>query len=115
MDDLKSFNTKAAAAHLGALILFVWAFNHFDGTIKTLSLKRDKLDTTGNTPGQCVLDYGLKYDNAGQINFHYAIYIFFLISFLAHAFYATNSRYTTAVNQGWNPYRWVEYALWPVR
>lgn len=114
LSKLKKWNTYGAIAHGSALILSIWAFWYFKKAIKTLSLKREGIDPTGTPPSQCNVDIPVKTVDAGEINFAVAIYAFFGISLLAHTFYATDGfgtgRYSSAILQGWNPYRWFEYA-----
>jgi hypothetical protein len=69
------------------------------------------------SPGQCTVNAPYSPPEVvGNVNIIYGVFGFFFITILAHLFYATDAfgrkSYSEAVlTQGWNPYRWVEYAL----
>lgn len=50
---------------------------------------------------------------AGSFNVIYGVLIFFALTAFAHLYYATDGfktgKYSEALANGWNPYRWVEY------
>lgn len=101
----------AFAVHTVALGISVAGFQARSNVVKGTSLDRIALDPNGTLPDQCVLDYDTVVRPNGGINFAYAIYAFFGISAAAHLFYATSPSYAAVIAQGWNPYRWFEYAL----
>ena len=129
-EKLLSTNKLAAAAHFVSLIGIIVAYrkwNTYNGTQlyrnklpSTAQLANPLANSTGSTgtppatesEGQCRVNWAqgppaktVKYN---QI---YAVILFFAISAGAHFFYATSTAYATVIAQGWNPYRWVEYAL----
>lgn len=81
--------------------------------------------TETKTPGQCQVSPSFQQPlKVSQFNVVYACMAFFLLTCVAHALYAWDPYipglsamkgvgfYSTAVKgEGWNPYRWVEYAL----
>lgn len=110
----KFFNNKTALlAHGAALAGSILAFRKFSNAITNIDVTRTALDPDAPPASQCNISYGTLAQNAGNISFEYGIYAFFAISFLAHVFYYVDYKkmYSTALAQGWNPYRWVEYAL----
>jgi hypothetical protein len=108
--NLKRLNNLAALAHLGSFLSVFFLFRRYPNAIKTVQLYRPAIDTT-DPPDECNLSNSVVTKNAGQISFEYSIYLFFLISFAAHLFYANSEKYTQAIAKRWNPYRWFEYAL----
>lgn len=108
---LRDKNFLAFVAHSLALAASVIGFQSRSNVIKSTGLDRIAIDPNGTLPDQCVLDYDTVARPNGGINYAYAIYIFFAISAVAHLFYAMSPAYATVLSQGWNPFRWFEYAL----
>ena len=126
---LRSQNYRALFAHLIVLLLLVVLYFTMPQTHSLAKVDTYKYSIAGpdagtctssgeNTrPGQCSVNppYSPP-EKIGSINVIYGVWGFFLITILAHLFYATDAfgrgSYSNAVlKQGWNPYRWVEYAL----
>lgn len=100
----------AFTAHAIALAASIIGFSR-SNVIKSTGLDRIAIDPNGTLPDQCVLDYDTIVRNNGSINYANAIYLFFGISALAHLYYAFSPNYRKVLEEGWNPYRWFEYAL----
>lgn len=121
----------AAFAHLlSAVVVFV-AYKSVPAAASSASVDtfRNQLadpDTPGtcNTagvdefaePDQCNVELVLmKPKPVVSVNIVSGAVIFFLITWVAHWFYATDGfgskAYSRSVAQGWNPYRWLEYGL----
>lgn len=128
-DALKRQNYLALFAHLLTLILLVTLYFTMPQTHSLAKMNVYRYDAAGpnsgscnssgndDKPGQCTVNppYAPP-TKIGSINVVYGVWGFFLITILAHLFYATDGfgsgSYSNAVlNQGWNPYRWIEYAL----
>jgi hypothetical protein len=113
---LKSFNTKAAIAHLLAFAAFaVVAFVFLKPNYKSSSIYR--IGATAPAPGEEInsLDYPTKVERLGSINVATWILIFFGLTVFFHTLYATDffgrGYYTKFLQEGWNPVRWGEYAI----
>jgi hypothetical protein len=107
---LRFKNMLAFTAHAIALAASIIGFSR-SNVIKSTGLDRIAIDPNGTLPDQCVLDYDTIVRNNGSINYANAIYLFFGISALAHLYYAFSPNYRKVLEEGWNPYRWFEYAL----
>ena len=124
---LKHSNNMAFVAHvLSALVLIVlygrWPATHSRSTVETfrntIAGPNDELcttDSSGLTPTQCNVTVGLtKPRPQATFNLVFGAIAFFVITAFAHFFYATDGfgseAYSKAIEQGWNPYRWFEYA-----
>lgn len=126
---LRQRNYIALFAHLVTLIALVTVYFTMPQTHKIAKMKFYRYSiaepystctSTGQesaTPGQCTVDIAYKPPVVlGSFNVMYGVWGFFAITILAHLFYATDAFgkgwYSDAVlNKGWNPYRWLEYAL----
>jgi hypothetical protein len=108
---LRFKNMLAFSAHAVALGASIIGFQSRSNVIRSTSLDRIAIDPNGTLPDQCVLDYDTVVRKNGSINFANAIYLFFGISALAHLYYAFSPNYRKVLEDGWNPYRWFEYAL----
>ena len=124
---LKHSNNLALVAHLlSALTLVVlyvrWPATNSRSSVttfrNTIAGPDDELCNTASglpTPSKCNVEVGLtKPQRMTSVNVVYGSIAFFVITAFAHAFYATDGfgsgSYTKAIDQGWNPYRWFEYA-----
>jgi hypothetical protein len=75
----------------------------------------DTCRTSDDPTGQCSVDFPYQLPvKQVEIQVIYGCIAFFLITAAAHAYYATDGlgsgSYTLAIQEGWNPYRWYEYA-----
>lgn len=127
LSKIKNKNFLAAGLHfvsfMVVLILYINTkpaqsrsnFNLYRNTIA------DENDDTCSTivpfvqPSQCNVSVGLtKPKKVASVNLIYGTLAFFAITCFAHIFYATDGfgsgSYSRALKQGWNPYRWFEYA-----
>lgn len=70
---------------------------------------------TSPNPGQCVVAPNFQQPKkVSMINIIVSCLVFFGITAIAHGLYAWdgfNNFYSNAIYDGWNPYRWFEYAL----
>lgn len=139
MEGLSKKNWNAAYAHIGSFLLVVLLFSHYSASHShakattfryTIPIPDDSAH--GHTPlggtscnsegkvlspvsGQCQTDsvYAPP-KKTWSFNVIYGCLSFFAITAFAHIFYATDGfntgRYTSVIEQGWNPYRWAEYA-----
>ena len=124
---LKS-NWIACATHLvTALIILVlyikWPASHDRSVVSTYRYKLagplgdpvDTCRTSTEVSGECSVDFAYQLPTK-QIGIHviYGCIAFFAITAGAHAFYATDGfgsgAYLNAIREGWNPFRWYEYA-----
>ena len=132
MISLKKENQYAAAAHIGSFILLIILYNYFSNsqvhaTAQTFRYKiPSKIPEGGTTcnsnftvqteiAGECVTDYVYAPpEKVITFNVIYGCLIFFMITAFAHIYYATDGfgsgSYNASIQQGWNPYRWYEYA-----
>ena len=129
IEALRSQNYRALFAHVVVLMLLVILYFTMPQTHALAKFTMYKYDIAGpnagtctssgsnETPGQCTVNAPYSPpEEVGNINVIYGVFGFFFITIIAHLFYATDAfgskSYSEAVlNQGWNPYRWVEYAL----
>lgn len=134
MDALKHRNLVAAIAHfITGLTVLIWyslskpaqklsSFTAFRNTPATeadynsapTSCSTSQM-TTYETPSQCNTEIAFtKPAKVVSINVVIGAIAFFMITAFAHTFYATDGfgtrTYSRAIQQGWNPYRWFEYA-----
>jgi hypothetical protein len=116
---LYGFNWAAAFFHFVGLVTLVIAYQHWNGSkYSFFTLYRYQVEgppSSGPVNLECELvPPGLPAPTF-QFNVLYACMAFFAITVGAHAFYATDAfgtmAYSRALLQGWNPFRWVEYAL----
>ena len=110
MSNLRRLNLLAAGAHGLSLLATLYGFSKRQLSLKEIDMKRVTVDPAGTLPAQCELNYDVKTVNLGPFRYDIAIASFFAISCLAHLFYANSKRYANAIEAGWNPYRWYEYA-----
>lgn len=108
--NLQRLNRLAALAHGLSLLASLYGFSKRRLDLKQVTMKRVTVDGSGTTPDQCTLDYDVKLVDQGVFRYDYAIASFFAISCVAHLWYASSDKYTQAISEGWNPYRWYEYA-----
>lgn len=130
MDSLIRSNWFAAAAHVGSAAVIIALYNYYDAararsdvlTYRYQIAAPDTLpqcNTSGEvppTPDRCNVD--LVYQKPKQVarfNIIYGVVLFFFFTALAHIYYGTDGagtgKYSQAIRDGWNPFRWVEYAL----
>ena len=136
MEALFRKNKYAALAHAGSFLLVIVIFNYYSESKKHAKAQTFRYaipnpsDYVGGTSqcnstnelldqsavaGRCQTDskYAPPIQN-GSFNVIYGTLMFFLITAFAHLFYATDGfgsgRYSEVISEGWNPYRWVEYA-----
>lgn len=128
--DLLKQNWYAAAAHLLTGISVIVMYSMYAGSRDRAALKAYRYQlsapntlaqcNTSNgtppTPGQCNVEINFQKPKATtSINVIYGVVAFFFITALAHAFYGSNGfgtgSYLKNIQAGWNPYRWLEYAL----
>lgn len=131
---LEKKNWYAAAAHLGSFLLIIILFNVYSNSQKhavaqtfryTIPKPDDPVggpqcNTNGEAfpsdfSGQCNTDPILAVPKKSfKFNVIFGVLMFFAITAFAHIFYATDGfntgKYSEVISQGWNPYRWVEYA-----
>jgi hypothetical protein len=82
---------------------------------ETVSLYRYTVSTT-NTSDRDDINYPVDAIKDGsKINVKTLVLAFFGVTALAHLLYATDffgkGWYSAALNQGWNPFRWIEYGI----
>ena len=114
---LSGLNWAAAAAHFVGLIVLAVLYHTWNGSKHaSIDLYRYKIEgPTGPTDFQCeMVPPGLP-SPTYNFNVLYACMAFFAITAGAHVFYATDAFGTMAYSrnllEGWNPYRWIEYAI----
>lgn len=107
---LRRLNLLAAAAHGLSLVASLYGFSKRRLSLKEIQMKRITVDPAGTLPDQCTLNYDVKVVGLGTFRYDIAIAIFFGISCFAHLYYASSKSYALAIEAGWNPYRWYEYA-----
>jgi hypothetical protein len=126
IDKLKSKNFQAFGLHLLSAVTVIFLYNRYN-TEKFASAKTYRYDiaapadigqcsTGSDEPGRCNVNINFtKPKEEFSINVIYGAIAFFLITAMAHIFYATDGfktgAYSRAINAGWNPYRWAEYAI----
>jgi hypothetical protein len=129
IESLKILNYKALFAHLIVLIILVVLYFTMPQTHSLAKMYFYKYTVAGpdsgsctssgssESPGQCTVNppYSPP-EKVGSINIIYGVWAFFIITILAHLFYATDSFGTgiysnSVLKEGWNPYRWIEFAL----
>lgn len=127
---LQNQNWVAAAAHLltgiTVLVLYlVWPATQSRASAETFRYQvagpttPATCNTAGTiplTPDQCNTEIVFQKPKAvASFNVIYGVLAFFGLTAVAHIFYATDGfgskAYTRSVSSGWNPYRWVEYAI----
>lgn len=129
IQQLKIQNYRALFAHLIILIILVTLYFTMPQTHSLAKIYFYKYNIAGPNPGSCTSSGSsdppgqctanppyAPPEKIGSINIIYGVWAFFLITILAHLFYATDSfgkgSYSKSVLQeGWNPYRWIEFAL----
>jgi hypothetical protein len=139
MKSLFRKNWNAAYAHIGSFLCVVLLFSYYDNSQKhaqaltfRYTVPKPDAPNVGQTPlggTSCNSDGTVPATVSGQcstrsifappkktwsFNVIYGCLAFFAITAFAHIFYATDGfnsgKYSSVVAQGWNPYRWVEYA-----
>ena len=120
-------NWTAAGAHgiAFAILLVLYLTSKSAKKLSTVVTYRydisgpsDTVCTTGSgaTPSKCQTDAGFTLPKKnGYFNVILGCIAFFAFTSLAHVFYATDAmgsgKYSTAIANGHNPYRWGEYAV----
>ena len=128
---LKKSNAIAAGVHLlTGLSVLIWysytkpaqtrsSFTAFRNTPATQADANNSCSTSNapfEDPGKCNTEIAFtKPVKVVSLNVVVGSIAFFFITALAHFFYATDGfgagSYTRSIAQGWNPYRWTEYAI----
>jgi len=68
--------------------------------------------SSGISPGKCTTEPNFMFPKpVFQLNVIYACMAFFLFTSGAHFWYASSPKYFAHIQEGWNPYRWIEYAI----
>jgi hypothetical protein len=134
MINLKRQNYYAAFAHLGSFIILLILYNHYNKSKKYARSQTfrysvasptdasglcnsNKQAVSGDSAGRCTIEplYTVPQKTAFSFNNIHLCLLFFALTSLAHFFYATNGfgsgLYMYYVNQGFNPFRWVEYGI----
>jgi hypothetical protein len=132
-------NWKAAYAHIGSLLLVVALFYHYGSARKHATAQTFRYaipipnaPLLGHNPiggtscnsnnsasagqGQCNTEAVFAPPTKTfSFNVIYGTLAFFAITAFAHIYYATDAlgsgKYSSYIAQGWNPYRWAEYAV----
>ena len=135
MDKIIKKNWVAAAAHAGSFVLLLILYltkpkSHKHAVVQTFRYTipnpedyvggsatcNSNNDDPGQIAGQCQTEaiYAPP-KKAWKFNIIHGALAFFLVTAIAHVFYATNGfgsgKYMKVILQGWNPYRWLEYAI----
>lgn len=129
-DRLRNRNWMAAGAHfltgLTVLILYlVWPATQSRASAESFRYQvaapttLPSCNTSGGIPpdpGQCNVEVVFqKPKPVVSWNIIYGTLAFFGLTAVAHVFYATDAfgsgGYTRSLSAGWNPYRWIEYAI----
>ena len=130
MDSILKSNKIAAGAHLLTALTVIWAYNHWPVVQDKASIKAYRMQIAGpDTPDQCTTSGGtaptpdqcqveITFQQPTTVfsaNVIYGAVAFFLITAAAHLWYGTDGfgsgSYSSAIAEGWNPYRWFEYGL----
>jgi hypothetical protein len=130
MDSLISLNWLAVLAHVGSAVVVIVLYNIYDAAQERSNVQTfryqiaapdtlPQCNTEGTvppTPDKC--NVNLVYQKPKMVttfNIIYGTLAFFFFTALAHIYYGTDGfgsgNYTQAIRDGWNPYRWFEYAL----
>ena len=129
LKSLSNQNYQAMGAHFAALVVLIAFYFSMPQTHALSKVDFYKYSIAGpnagqcsssgesNPPGQCTSNppYAPP-EKVGSFNIVYGVFGFFAITIIAHLFYATDAfgsgSYSKAVlSDGWNPYRWIEYAI----
>ena len=116
LTELKSYNIKAAWFHAAALLGMVIVTFLLKPKFRAASVFR--LAAAAPDPGEPVdssIDYPVTLKRVFKMPIPWLVVAFFAFTVLAHVLYGTDffgrGTYSSWVNQGWNPGRWVEYAV----
>lgn len=128
MNKLLKRNYIAAGAHIGSAAVLLYFYNRYKAAKErsNFSVFRGQIagpdtpntcvtNTANPVPDECNVEIAFtKPTEVVQINIIYGALAFFIFTAGAHLWYATDGLgsglYSTAIEQGWNPYRWFEYA-----
>ena len=138
MISLKKYNVIACILHSLCFIVLLILYLHYKNTRNKANIKLYRMQLSGQitttvppispktlsfcstqgnvsiNPGQCAVAPSFQQPKkVSHINAIFACMAFFLITALAHGLYASdiNGFYSNAIKEGWNPYRWFEYAI----
>ena len=140
VDEVKllHYNKKACWVHIASLVGLFLAYNVWNASKKysTRNAYRYQLagpppdtspppfdpsletplicttDPVAPEPGQCTTEPNYQAPKkVFSFNVIWACFAFFAFTAVAHAWYASDHGYITNVRQGWNPVRWLEYAV----
>jgi hypothetical protein len=130
MPNLLTQNWLAAGAHLFSGILVLVLYNYWSVTKNYARAETYRYQLAGPntnaqctttglppvTPDQCETEIVFQQPKGiAKWNVIYGVLIFFFFTAFAHVFYATNAfgtgAYLNNIMEGWNPYRWIEYAI----
>ena len=122
-------NWLAVGAHLASAITIIILYNYWSASKSRATAETFRYQVAGpNTnatctttgsipvaPDQCNTEIVFEQPKGVMSwNVIYGVIAFFLITAVAHTFYATDGFgtgvYKSAIQQGWNPYRWFEYS-----
>jgi hypothetical protein len=128
MLSLQKLNIYASVAHLTSAIVLIILYNIYKASHSLSKLtvfqyhiageNTDNMCTTSGSnkiPSKCTVDLNYQQPRSlFKFNVIYGAIAFFFITAFAHLFYATDGfgtgSYTSQIKQGWNSYRWYEYA-----
>jgi len=121
---LEHSNRLAFYAHLFSAITVIILYARWPATHSRSAFQTYQFDLAGPTetcktdagaPSQCNIEFPLTVPKTViSINVVYGSIAFFLITAFAHSYYMTDGfgsgNYAKVIRDGWNPYRWFEYA-----
>lgn len=117
MEYLISRNWMAFAAHVLTLVGVVIIFSLMDPphnfTLSRSAVKGpNQTEILGTFNPKCDINFPFELKNIASLNVYNAVLAFFVITAIAHLFYATDGfgsgLYTLMISQGWNWVRWIE-------
>lgn len=113
---LLQLNFRAAIAHFVVMIAFlIWFWIKLKPQFQLASTYRLEAEPFDPNVTPRTLDYPLRLKALFQFNVPWLLLTFFAITVFAHIFYATDGfgsgLYYKFVTTGWNPARWIEYAV----
>lgn len=117
---LQKLNIRMAIIHAISFLGIVIWYGVLTPSARTLAkqqVTRNQIpgpgeDADSNAPGKCNVNVNYASPkHMGSLNLIALVLVFFAITVAAHVWYAYSPTYLIELHKGWNPYRWLEYAL----
>ncbi len=108
---LKTWNWALAGLHAAIAVAVAVVFYAIEGNEGKDAVAAWRFTPLPSDDPETAWRYGMQAKELGQVRLAPLLILFLMITAAAHVFYAASPRYPAWVREGWNPGRWLEYAI----